>query len=178
MSRLQVRCAATAAALALVLSIPAASAEAATRTFHDANRSKPGNDITTVSVTNGAKRVIVTVDVGDIDLDDLYTLWLDTVPDNAGPEYRFAMLPNSDYLDFQRVQDFDSTGTAVECVEIGGRADAYSAAPVIQFRVPRSCLNNPGKVRVSVLARYAVANGYDYDWGTGKKKLFGWVAQG
>jgi len=178
MSGLKVRCAATAAALALVLSIPAAPAEAATRTFHDATRSKAGNDITTVSVTNGAKRVTVTVDVGDIDFDDLYTLWLDTVPNNAGPEYRFATLPNSDYLDFRRVQDFDSAGTAVGCRELGGRADAYSADPVIQFRVPRSCLNNPGKVRVSVFARYVLANGYDYDWAPGKKKLFGWVARG
>ena len=178
MSGLKVRGAVAASALALVSCIPTASAEAATQTFHDARRSNGGNDVTTVGVTNGAKQVTVTVDVGDIDLEDVFVLWLDTVPDNAGPEYRFAMLPNSDYLDFRRVQDFDSAGAAVECRALGGSADAYSADPVVQFRVPRSCLGSPGKVRVSVLARYVVGNGYDYDWGPGKQRFFGWVARG
>jgi hypothetical protein len=167
--------AATAASLALS-TIPA---EAATRTFYDATSSAWWTDLTRVKVTNGTTYLTVTADVGSMSTEDRFYLWVDTDPNNAGPEYRGTVMPNTEWFKLRRVGSFASSGTSLsgENCWVAGSADVNSD-PTVVWKIKRSCMKYPGKVRVSVKARYQLASGIKSDWGPGYRKFFGWVAKG
>jgi hypothetical protein len=152
-------------------------ASADTRRFSDPNGDTglPA-DITTVRVTNGSERVKVKARPGRVEFEDFFTYWLDTRPKNPGPEYRVDVVPNSDAFGLTRVDAFGEQGTPVPCD--GLRATADNSNPEwISISVPRSCLENPGKVRVAVKARYTDGDTSVVDWAPAKRKFFGWVAR-
>lgn len=167
------------ASLATSLAV-AMPAYADTTTFAD-RTGEHGNraDITSVKVANGSgggHRVAVLASVRSLEVRDYFTFWLDTRSSNAGPEYKVVVYPNSDGIGLQRVGSFGDGGTTVTCDGLRARADAFGPNEVA-ISVPRSCLGNPGKVRVAVHGRF-VRGGTTYrDWAPKYRIFFGWVAR-
>lgn len=158
---------AAASALASVGLIPQASAD--TSTFHD-----PAPRITTVKVYHSSSIVKVKVNVGAYELGSNFKFWLDTDPSNPGPEYRTTVYPNSDGITLRKVEDFGQSGTEVPCDGFKASADAFGSS-YVSIWVPRSCLGDPGKVRVSTRASYEVPGPNTVDWAPGKNAFYGWV---
>lgn len=169
MLRRTIRGAAITVAGLLAVAAVSAPAQADTKTFNDG-----GGYLTKVKVAHGAKKVTVRAQVGTLTIGSYYTFWLDTLPKNAGPEYKVVIYPNSDGMSVLKVGSFKSAGKAVKCRGFRASADIFGPK-VVSIKVPRSCIGNPAKVRVSVRASYAVPGPNVIDWGPGKKKFFGWV---
>jgi hypothetical protein len=159
----------------LTVATPAA---AAVRTFHDrAGDTGVRADITTVRVSNSDTRVAVAARVGRINFEDFFTFWFDTVPANAGPEYKVVVFPNSDGITLKRLGSFGASGTTVSCGGLRAQADAFGE-DLVRVSVPRSCMRNPGAVRVSLRARYKFPERTIADWAPAERAFFGSVAQG
>lgn len=161
--------------LAALITLPPASADIRRFTDRAGDTGLPA-DITTVRVDNGAELVTVRVRPGRVEFDDQFTFWLDTRPRNPGPEYRVGVQPNSDAFGMTRVDTFADQGTPVRCDELRATADHFSPGWV-SISVPRSCLRNPGKVRVAVRARYTDGATSVVDWAPARRTFFGWVAR-
>ena len=179
MSTHLVRGAAMAAASVLTTLAVALPAHADSRVFAD-RAGDTGNaaDITTVKVANGSgdgHRVAVRADVGQLRIGDYYTFWFDTVSSNPGPEYKVVVYPNSDGIGLQRLNEFGEQGTAVRCDGLRATADAF-AEDVVRVSVPRSCMNYPGAVRVSLRARFLDDGHRIVDWARAERQCFSWVA--
>jgi hypothetical protein len=172
-----VTAAASAAAASLVVAGPAS---ARTIVFHDRTGDTDApSDITRVVVDNAThgSRVIVTARMGNMIAGDSATLWLDTAPRNAGPEYTLRIYPESDGFALRRVGTFAARGHAVRCT--GLRAHALTGFHVTdRFSVPRACLRHPGKVRVAIKGRYQYATRIVTDWAPRHHHFFGWVRRG
>ena len=160
------------------LALTSGPAQAETRTFHDGVKAD-GPDVKWARVNHGKTRVNVRSDVGVISLGDLYTLWIDTRSSDPGPEYKMEMSPNSDDLGLRAVETFKSRGTAVEDCNFQAQADAFGDTPEIYFSVPRACIGNPKKVRISLRARFMDPedSSYSYDWLPKARAFTGWVAR-
>ena len=178
MSRPVLRAAAVAGAAVITSVAFSLPASADTRTFQDA-RGDTGTpaDITAVKVANGSgggHRVAVRAEVGQLGIEDFFTFWLDTRPSDAGPEYKVVVYPNSDGIQLRRLDDFGEAGTAVPCDRLRARADAFGP-DVVSISVPRSCMGNPGRIRVSVRGRYVDDGHQVRDWAPAERSFFGWV---
>ncbi len=178
MSHLVRRGAAVAAAsiLSLAVAIPA---HADSRTFSDPNGDAGiHDDITTVKVANGSgggARVAVRADVGPVHPGDFFTFWFDTRFNDSGPEYKVVVNPGSDGIELRRLEEFGESGTVVPCGKLRASADVFSADD-ISVSVPRSCMNNPGSIRVSLRARYLDDGHQVSDWAPDERKFFASVA--
>ncbi|HEX5878556.1 MAG TPA: hypothetical protein VF468_09570 [Actinomycetota bacterium] len=171
--------AASAAAVVMSTMIVSAPAHADVREFHDAVGDTGGSssDIDLVRVNNGGpagNRVIVTTEVGDLDFDDRVALWVDTVADNPGPEYRSVAIPNSDAIELRRVNTFHGTGQHVDCAGLRISADA-TGPDRVRFSIPRACMQKPCDVRVSLRGRFPDDDGTVVDWAPAVRRFFGWV---
>lgn len=174
----RVRRGAAVVAVALLASLSALpSAEADTRRFRDAagDTGLPA-DLTTVRVSNGPDTVKITARPGRVEFEDLFVYWLDTRPKNPGPEYKVVVVPNSDAFGLLRVGAFGERGTPVTCDGLRATADHFTPDRV-STSVPRSCLRNPGKVRVAVKARYTDGDASVVDWAPARRSFYGWVAR-
>jgi hypothetical protein len=168
----------TVGAVALLASVAVLQpAQADTETFRDkAGDTGVKADITTVRVKNGANRVTVVVRPGRLKSGDYFRFWLDTVPKNRGPEYKVEVYPNSDGFGLVRVGSFRDKGKLVGCPGLRANADIFTPDRV-SISVPRSCMHNPGSVRVSVRGHYEYRGPDVVDWAPAKRKFFGWVAR-
>ena len=172
MSRILRRASAVAAATLIPAAclLPTASADIAT--FPDV-----GSHITSVRVSHGPKTVGVTAFDDEQTFGSLYRFWLDTDPNDPGPEYKTEIQPDSDGFFLQRVANFASPGVKVACP--GFRAEASPDGPIpAKIIVPRSCLGTPSKVRVAVVAYYNEDRDDAIeviDWAPGKERLYPWV---
>ncbi len=132
-------------------------------------------DITSVRVTNGPDLIEVAMRPGRVRIGDQFTFWLDTRAEDAGPEYAVGLLPNSDALGITRVDGFDQQGTVVVCDELRGTAD-YLSPKWVSVSLPRSCVGDPGAVRVAAEASYTDGDDSVVDWAPASRTFFGWVA--
>lgn len=147
-----------------------------TRTFYDkAGDTGVRADITKVRVTNG-ENIKVAVRPGRLKIGDYFRFWLDTRPKNAGPEYLVEVYPNSDGFGLARVDAFGDKPRPVRCDGLRATADIY-APDWVSISVPRSCLRDPGKVRVAVRGSYQYSGGRIVDWAPAKRQFFAWVAR-
>jgi len=161
------------AVIASLTALP--SAQADTRRFHDpAGDTGLPADLTAVRVSNGAETVEVVARPGRVGFQDRFTYWFDTSRKNPGPEYKVVVVPNSGDFGLLRVDAFGEQGSPVVCDGLRAMADHFTPGRV-STSVPRSCLDNPGKVRVSVKARYSDGDTSVVDWAPGKRRFFGWV---
>ena len=158
---------AVAASLATVVAT-AQPATADSTTFNDG-----GGHLTTVRVDHG-NDIRVKARVGDYNIGSHFSFWLDTDSDDAGPEYKIKVYPNSEVLPIRAVENFADTGSEIDC-DYRAKADAYGSK-YVSIRVPRDCLGTPDRIRVSVRANYYIPGPNLVDWGPGRKKFFGWVA--
>jgi hypothetical protein len=136
-----------------------------------------GGHLTTVKVSHSNYRVAVKAYVGNMDIGDYFTFWLDTDGDNPGPEFKTEVYPNSDGLSVLRVESFGDDGQRVRCDGFRAAADV-SGPRTVKISVPRSCIGDPDRVRVSVRASYDVAGPNVVDWAPTTRAFFGWVWRG
>ena len=169
MSKVAVRIAAVALGAALSAAGATSAAHADSRSWKD-----PKPNITKVTVKHSKKNVKVTTTTGVIRPGTYLTVYLDTDPSDPGPEYRNDLVPASELSPLMRIDRFGQHGTAVPCDGLRGRGDVFGPKTV-SVTVPRNCLGNPSKVRVSVRGYFDVKGPNVVDWAPGFKKFTGWV---
>ena len=164
------RRAAIVAATALLASLSLApSAQADIRIFSDV-----AGHITGVRVSHGPTSIAVTAYDAEMAIGTYYHFWLDTNPDDPGPEYKVPVYPDSDGLYLTKVANFASSGIRVSCA--GLRAVADTDGPeYAKIWVPRSCMGTPSRVRVAVVGYYENENPDVVDWAPGEERLYPWV---
>jgi hypothetical protein len=167
-SRILRRAGAVAAAALIPAAVLVPAAHADIVTFPDV-----GSHITSVRVSHGPKTVGVTAFEDETTYANYYRFWLDTNPDDPGPEYKTEIYPDSDGFSLQKVANFASPGIKIGCP--GFRAQASPDGPIYaKIIVPRSCLGNPSKVRVAVVGYYS-GSPRVVDWAPGEERLYPWV---
>ena len=169
MQKIAIRTAAAVLGAALSVAGAAAFAEADTKSIKD-----PKPNITKVKVSHGSTNIKVTTTTGRIRPGTYLTVYLDTDPSNPGPEYRNDLVPASELSPLMRIEKFGEQGVAVPCDGLRGSGDVYGPKKV-SVTVPRSCVGDPNKVRVSVRGYFDVKGPNVIDWAPGKKKFGGWV---
>jgi hypothetical protein len=170
MSRILRRAAAIAAAALLPAAFLVPAAQADITYFTDV-----GGHITKVRVSHGPTAVAVTAYDAEMEFTTRYEFWLDTNPNDPGPEYRVDALPNTEVIPLQKVANFDSGGIDLKCSGLRVLADASDGdeTPYAKIIVPRSCLGTPSKVRVSVVGFYETPT--VTDWAPGERRFYPWV---
>jgi hypothetical protein len=102
----------------------------------------------------------------------VYGVWIDTRPGDAGPEYHAELVASAGVPPLERVSGFgDRSGTPTTCRQWGGGAGIGQVRPVT-FGVAAACLGDPARVRVSV--RFESA-GAATTWGPGPRRFTPWV---
>jgi hypothetical protein len=170
-----VRATAIAAASLFTAAAVALPAYADSRTFHDkVGDTGVSGDIKTVRVNHSEHRLIVVARTGNLLKADYITLWFDTKSGNASPEYKVVVRANSDDLQLRTVGAFGQKGHKVSCDGLRIAADVY-ASDKISVSIPRSCLQHPDQVRVSLRGRYIYAQRLIDDWAPTERRFLGWV---
>jgi hypothetical protein len=144
----------------------AGTATAQKKTFGDAGDGQYGLDLKSTTVTNkGAKiKIGFTTDVRSRKV-TLWSINLDTVKGNAGPEWKVGMRTTTalKYFTLFRVQGFDDYAPAMR--KCRGLEQQVTKATTRVFTIPRSCLKirgaKPGAIRVQA-AIWDEGDGYDY----------------
>jgi hypothetical protein len=171
------------AAIGVALVATSGSAAAATSTFQDAQGDMAhGADIHSVKVVN-EKNVRVVLQVED--LVRTYksgagvTLYLDTDPADAGPEFAFlgGMFEGTDYglvrTEGFNVPDNPRVVRGFHIMKLDYDND------VARFRMTRGALDHPGKVRVAVKTSGEQNDGdIVHDWLGERRELSSWVKRG
>ncbi len=165
------RTAAVVLGAALSVAGATSAAHADTMTIKD-----PKPNITKVKVSHGSTNITVTTTTGRVRPGTYLTVYLDTDPDDPGPEYRHDLIPASEVTDLMRIEKFGQQGVAVPCDRLRGRGDVYGST-TMSVTVPRSCVGSPDKVRVSVRGYFDVKGPNVVDWAPGFTKLGGWVSR-
>ena len=157
---------------AAALALPA---HAESRTFRDKiGDTGVSGDLKTVRVNHSEHRLIVVARTGNLLKVDYVTLWFDTKSGNAAPEYKVVVRADSESPELRRIEAFGQKGTTVSCDGLRVTADIL-ASDKIRVSIPRSCLEDPAQVRVSLRGRYIYAQRIVIDWAPAERKFFGWV---
>lgn len=134
----------------------------------------PKPNITKVKVKHSDTTIKITTTTGAVRPGTYLTIYFDTDGDDPGPEFRTDLIPASELMPLMRIEKFGQEGTAITCDGLRGRADVYGPT-TMSLTVPRSCVGNPDRVRVSVRGYFDVKGPNVVDWVPGKKKFTGWV---
>ena len=172
MPRHLLRAAAAGAVALLAGLLTAPSAQADIRIFPDVD-----GHITGVRVSHGPRAVAITAYDDEMTLGTYYRFWLDTDPDDPGPEYKSDVYPDSDGLVLRRVANFASPGIKVNCAGLDAIADTEGPEYAKIF-IPRSCIGTPSRIRVAVVGYYDEDSDPDVDlrdWAPGTKRFYPWV---
>jgi hypothetical protein len=172
MSRYLLRTAAAGAVALLAGLFTAPSASADIQRFPDV-----GEHITGVRVSHGPSTVGVTAYDAEMTLGTYYHFWLDTNPNDPGPEYKAKVHPDSDGQILFKVANFASGGIRVNCPGASAIADT-DGPQYAKIFVPRSCIGTPSRVRVTVVGYYDkdLDNDIDVtDWAPGEQRAYAWV---
>lgn len=140
------------AAVVAAAGLMAAPASADVRSFSDPPAAPGVIDIRNVRVDNSTthrEKIIVNVRMRNIRFGDGMSVYVDTRPGNAGPEYRMDAFANSEFA-FHRVNTWGGPGRVVRCD--GDRFRLAAGARRARIVFPRACLGNPGRVRIAVHA--------------------------
>ena len=171
------------AAVGTALVATAGSAAAATSTFQDTRGDmQHGADIYSAKVVN-EKNVRVVLQVAD--LVRTYksgagvTVYLDTDPTDAGPEFAFlgGMFEGTDYglvrTEGWNVPDNPRVVRGFHIMKLDYEND------VARFRMRRAALDHPGRVRVAIRTSGEQNDGdVVHDWLKGRRDFTSWVKRG
>ena len=158
------------ALLAGLLTAPAAQADI--QIFSDA-----AGHIDAVRVRHGPSTVGVTAYDKQMTTRTRYRFWLDTDPNDPGPEYKAEVHPNSAVVPLMAVANFSSGGIRFDCDGFQVIADAFGPE-YVKIIVPRVCMDTPSRVRVSVVGYYnedSDAAVDVVDWAPGTQQFYPWV---
>jgi hypothetical protein len=172
MSRQLLRAAAAGVVALLAGSVTAPSAQADIQTFLDV-----AGHITAVRVSHGPSTVGVTAYDKQMTTRTRYRFWLDTDPNDPGPEYKAEVYPNSAVVPLMAVANFSSGGIRFDCDGFRVIADAFGPE-YAKITVPRVCLDTPSRVRVSVVGYYNEDSDPAVDvvdWAPGTQQFYPWV---
>lgn len=167
------------AMVAIAASALVAPAHADTRTVTDPNESGTAADTRRVKVSHyynasGVRgRVVVRARVGKVTFGDRFELWLDTPAGPARPGYFAQIRPETEYGPILEVAGWKTRGKA-SC----SRWEARSVSgddETVTFSIPRACLGNPRRIRVSLRSVYQLNQGVVRDWVPKYRKLTPWV---
>ncbi len=175
-----------AAALALtgsVLALSGSAAAATTTITPDAvGDMDHGADIVTVKVVNekSVRVVLKTTDlVPSYQSGSGVKIYLDTDPDDAGPEYAFlgGMFDGTDYglvrVDGWKVPKYPTTVNKFYIMSLDYEKD------VAKIRISRAALGRPGAVRVAVRTSGEQPDGdYVHDWLGERREFTPWITRG
>lgn len=178
MPPLHLLCAAAALHVAALISFAGAAA-ADSITVRDPNESGTINDTSRLRVTHvynddGRRgRIIVRARVGNVLLQDRFDLWLDTPGGRTTPEYFARIRPETEYGPVRHVRGWETTGRAA-CTRWEARSLA-GRDQTVTFNIPRSCLDNPKRVRVALRSVYQYNQGRSRDWVPAARTFTRWV---
>jgi hypothetical protein len=159
-------------ALGLILAMAPAPSMADTKVFEDPVGDSTFVDISGVRVVH-RDAVKVRVHSGvPLTTGQLYAFWID-VGHGPQPDYYVAFRANTDFDEVIRlVRSFRDRRSHVRCRGLRLRADIFSDDPV-SIRVPRRCLDDPGRVRVAVQFKDESAG--TVDWAADRRTFGPWV---
>lgn len=171
----------TAAATVLAVGLLAPPASAATSVTVDGDDSDALVDLQRVRLTHASKQVRVRLVHDNLvrqptRAGQWVTVFIDTDPDNAGPEYRFSSGLNSgtDYV-LDRVGRWQGRGKRLTC---NHRFDIDWPGDVAVLKIGRKCLGSPKTVAVAVKAEEFTDDEEYVDWLTGPRRFTAPVARG
>lgn len=172
---------------ALVTALTAAPAAAATATVPDpTGDSGQGVDLVALDVRHATPKaphrlVLRARHTGLPDFDSgvftTVTFWIDVDRDDHGPEFVADVIPNAGGMRLLSVEGWNRGDPRVQgCPGMRARADVFTDGPVT-LSVPRSCLDDPTRVRGAVKAvgqtpRDEVVG---RDWVGGRRHWSPWV---
>ena len=172
---------------ALVTALTAAPAAAATATVQDpTGDSGQGVDLVALDVRHSTPNtpnplVLRARHTGLPDFDSgvftTVTFWIDVDRADRGPEFVVDVIPNSGGMRLLGVEGWGRADSQVQvCPGMRARADVFTDGPV-RLSVPRSCLDDPARVRGAVKAVGETPQGevVGRDWVSGRRHWSPWV---
>jgi hypothetical protein len=105
------------------------------------------------------------------------TFWIDVDRADHGPEFVVDVIPNAGGMRLLAVEGWSRADRQVEaCPGMRARADVFTDGPV-RLSVPRSCLDDPARVRGAVKAVGETPQGdvVGRDWVGGRRHWSPWV---
>ncbi|SEB54876.1 hypothetical protein SAMN04489844_0485 [Nocardioides exalbidus] len=148
----------------------------------DAKDLKHGVDLRSVTVEHGTRNVVVTTTHTDL-VESFRSgssgaVFLDTDPDDAGPEYVFVggFFVGTDYN--LLTTDGFATSAWGDPVEGSYKMKVDYEKETVRFRISRAALGDPDEVRVAVRVAGTKPNGKDtkVDWLGAPRSFTDWVA--
>ncbi|MGH8867056.1 MAG: hypothetical protein ACRDYU_03555 [Actinomycetes bacterium] len=136
------------------------------------------NDIEQVRVDNGSREgteVKVVVQLRNLRFDHV-DVYVNTDANDPGPEYRAGGTADSDDLTLHAVERWSSEGTLVDCPGLRVAMDTDDPSERARFRLPRTCLDEPGAVRVAAHSSRLTSNGSQNDWAPSYRHYYPWVS--
>lgn len=173
----------TAAVLAGALVLLPSAADAHARTFHDQRNDTSWVDLTKIRV-GYAKRLVVVIHYRQqpVDFRTAFDIWIDTKAKNAGPEYRYSFLPDSDASFFDHVPGWKKVGPDTGCYGVHGvrvriPGDTASTTKPVRVSFPARCLGTPHRARVAIRTQNTDGAAASVDWAPKRRTFFGWVTR-
>ncbi|MBS2936756.1 hypothetical protein KDN32_03250 [Nocardioides sp. J2M5] len=170
-------------AVAALASLQTAPAFADSLTVDDPQDLRHGVDLRSVEVKHGGRNVVVTTT--HTDLQESYrsgssgTVFLDTDPDDPGPEYVFSggYFSGTDYVLLHT--DGFKTSAWGEPVEGSYRMRIDYDTEQVRMRIARDAIGSPDEVRVAVRVAGTRPDGRDTrkDWLGDPRSFTDWVAR-
>ena len=157
----------------LVLAAFAAPATADTKVFDDPVGDSTFVDISRVRVAHRDSVVVRVRSAVPLSAGQLYGFWIDA-GHGPRPDYYVDFRANAGFDDvLRRVRYFgDRRSLFVPCPGMRARADIFADKPV-SIRIPRRCLQNPGRVRVAV--QFIGESTGTVDWAVDRRTFGPWV---
>ena len=175
------------AVTALVTALPAAPAAAAAATVPDpTGDSGQGVDLVALEVRHGTPKapnrlVLRARHTGLPDFDSgvftTVTFWIDVDRADHGPEFVADVIPNSGGMRLLSVEGWNRGDQRIQpCQGMRARADVFTDGPVT-LSVPRSCLDDPARVRgaVKAVGQTPQDEVVGRDWVGGRRHWSPWV---
>ena len=115
----------------------------------------------------------VVLRAGTVDYGDQFSLWIDT-PGTSNARYFARIYPEAGYGAVLAVDGWKTSGEPA-CQRWEARL-VTGPNEKATFSIPRTCLGEPGKVRVATRADYERDGRTLRDWVRGKQEFGPWVA--
>ena len=159
--------------LVLVLVMTPAPAMADTKVFDDPVGDSAFVDISRVRVVHRDSVIVRVRSAVPLTAGQLYAFWIDA-GHGRRPDYYVDFRANTGFDEvLRRVRFFgDRRSRFVQCPGLRLRADILSDKPV-SIRIPRRCLDNPGRVRVAV--QFKDESMSTVDWAVDRRTFGPWV---
>jgi hypothetical protein len=159
--------------LGLAVALPPSPAIADTKVYDDPVGDSTFVDISRVRVIHRDSVIVRVRSAVPLMTGQVYAFWIDA-GHGRRPDYYVDFRANAGFDDVLRRVSFfgDRRPRFVQCPGLRARADIFADKPV-SIRIPRSCMKNPGAVRVAVQFKDETMGAVD--WAVARRKFGPWV---